>query len=109
MKSGRVLRTVCVVSAVLALYAAEGCSRRVTVPVVTTPRYPDFMFPAVPSGLGDPAALADHDLAWRLLQIGDLRGAERGFTARGRCRAPPMIWIHWLKSRSPTFSGRTAF
>jgi tetratricopeptide (TPR) repeat protein len=50
-------------------------------PVVTTPRYPDFVFPSTPS------ALARNDLAlrqqrgWQFLQAGDLRGARREFNA----------------------------
>ena len=48
-------------------------------PAVAVPRFPDFLFPAVPQGLGTPAALERHDVAWRWLQAGDLRAAERNF------------------------------
>ncbi len=50
-------------------------------PVVTAPKYPDFVFPAAP------AALARQDLSlrqqrgWQFLQAGDVRGARREFNA----------------------------
>lgn len=44
-------------------------------------RYPDFLFPAVPAGLGTPAALDRHRAAWLWLQAGDLRAAQRHFEA----------------------------
>lgn len=42
------------------------------------PRYPDFVFPAVPADLARafPRVAQDHELSWRLLQSGDLRAAE---------------------------------
>jgi len=67
----------------LALAAATaGCARTVAPPVVTTPRYPDYIFP----GLSQPDPkqadlLRDHDAAWRWFQAGDLGRAESGFAA----------------------------
>lgn len=67
----------------LALAAATaGCARTVAPPVVTTPRYPDYIFP----GLSQPDPkqadlLRDHDAAWRWFQAGDLARAESGFAA----------------------------
>jgi tetratricopeptide (TPR) repeat protein len=67
----------------LALIAvASGCARTVAPPVVTTPRYPDYIFP----GLSQPDPkqadlLRDHDAAWRWFQSGDLARAESGFAA----------------------------
>ncbi len=62
--------------------AAAGCARTVAPPVVTTPRYPDYIFP----GLSQPDPkqadlLRDHDAAWRWFQAGDLARAETGFAA----------------------------
>ena len=59
-----------------------GCGRTVAPPVVTTPHYPDYMFP----GLSQPDPkqadlLRDHDAAWRWFQSGDLARAESGFLA----------------------------
>jgi tetratricopeptide (TPR) repeat protein len=51
------------------------------VPPVTPPKFPDFIFPAVPQGLGSPSALERHNLGWRWLQAGDPRAADRNFNA----------------------------
>ena len=66
----------------LLLVVAAGCARTVAPPVVTTPRYPDYIFP----GLSQPDPkqadlLRDHDAAWRWFQAGDLARAESGFAA----------------------------
>lgn len=59
-----------------------GCARTVAPPIVTTPRYPDYVFP----GLSQPDPkqadlLREHDAAWRWFQSGDLARAETGFLA----------------------------
>lgn len=69
------MTAVCLVLAVIA-----GCARTVAPPVVTTPRYPDYIFPTLPQA--DPKQanlLRDHDAAWRWLQAGDIARAEAGF------------------------------
>jgi tetratricopeptide (TPR) repeat protein len=48
-------------------------------PPIGAPRYPDFLYPAAPADLGTAAAAERHDIAWRWLQAGDLRAAERNF------------------------------
>jgi tetratricopeptide (TPR) repeat protein len=45
------------------------------------PKFPDFVFPVVPEGLGTPAVLERHNAGWQWLQAGDLRAAERNFDA----------------------------
>lgn len=62
-----------VVSALLSACAA----RTVPAPTVVTPRYPDFLLPPVPQAFAGTAAAIAHERAWRFLQAGDLRGAER--------------------------------
>jgi Tfp pilus assembly protein PilF len=49
-------------------------------PVVTTPRYPDYIFPALsqPDPKQD-GILRQHDVGWRWLQAGDFERAEREF------------------------------
>ncbi len=47
----------------------------------TVNRYPDFIFPAAPGELGTPAAHERHKAGWLWLQAGDLRAAERNFSA----------------------------
>ena len=50
-------------------------------PPSVAPRYPEFAVPTVPAALTVPQDLRDrHDVAWRRLQAGDLRGATRDFT-----------------------------
>ena len=66
----------------LLLSLTAGCVRPVAPPVVTTPRYPDYIFPALSQPderLTD--LLREHDTAWRWLQAGDLERAEAGFQA----------------------------
>ncbi len=57
---------------------APACGPRVVpVPVVTTPRFQEFVRPAVPSELALDVAARTHERAWSFLQAGDLPGAER--------------------------------
>jgi tetratricopeptide (TPR) repeat protein len=68
---------------VAAALTIAGCAPRTSPipPPVTAPKFPDFIQPVVPRGLGTPAALERHEFAWRWLQSGDLRAAERNFNA----------------------------
>jgi tetratricopeptide (TPR) repeat protein len=59
---------------------AAGCATRTVPPVVTTPKYPDFMFPAAPDGSA-PDLLARLKDGWQYLQADDVRSAEREFQA----------------------------
>lgn len=61
----------------LGLLATACAPKVVPVPTVTAPRYPDFLVPDVPAELAATAAAQSHDRAWRYLQAGDLRSAER--------------------------------
>ena len=66
---------------VLAL-AAWNCATKPAVPPATTgPRYPDFTYPAPPDRVGDERVRAQHQRAWQVLQVGDLRAASREFSA----------------------------
>ena len=59
-----------------------GCTRAVAPPVVTTPHYPDYIFPTLSQP--DPRHadfLREHDAAWRWFQAGDLARAETEFLA----------------------------
>ena len=66
---------------VLVLIAAACAPRRVPVPAVTTAKFPAFMRPEVPAVLAAGEAALLHDRAWRFLQAGDLRNAERELSA----------------------------
>jgi tetratricopeptide (TPR) repeat protein len=67
--------------ALLVLLGACAARPAPTPPAVTAPKFPDFIRPVPPRGLGTPAALERHEVAWQWLQAGDLRAAERNFTS----------------------------
>jgi len=73
-------RTAVVLLAFGAVIAAS-CAPRTAPPPVVTPAFPEFVFPAVPTGVGTPQAVALHQRAWRFLQAKDLRNAQREFSA----------------------------
>jgi tetratricopeptide (TPR) repeat protein len=63
------------------LAGLAGCAASVAPPppIVTTPRFPNFVFPAVPAEYQASAAAGSHERAWLFLQAGDLGEARRGF------------------------------
>ena len=66
----------------LLITLVAGCARTVAPPVVTTPRYPDYILPTLSQP--DPKQadlLRDHEAAWRWLQAGDLTRAETELAA----------------------------
>lgn len=70
------------VSVVMLGFAAACASNPVpAVPPAGAPGFPEFVFPSVPARLASPSAGAAHQLAWQWLQAGDLKAAERNFTA----------------------------
>ena len=78
----RALAKVLVLAVLLGL--AVGCSSNVppALPAAAgAPRFPEFVFPGVPERLATPEVGATHDLGWQSLQAGDLKAAERNFTA----------------------------
>lgn len=66
---------------VVLLAVIGACAPRVppAPPPTVTPKFPGFVVPTAPPGLGTPATVERHELAWRWLQAGDLRTAERHF------------------------------
>jgi tetratricopeptide (TPR) repeat protein len=61
------------------LAGAVACApKMVPAPLVTTPKYPEFVVPALPPG-ADGAAVLSEDRGWRFLQTGDLKNAAREF------------------------------
>jgi len=62
--------------------AVSACTRKtvVAVPIVTTPKYPDFLRPVVPANLASTAAAIGQERGWAFLQTGDLKSAEREFS-----------------------------
>ena len=57
-----------------ALVGLSGCASRV--PVVTTPAYPAYLFPTVPSEYTGSREARRHEEAWRFFQAGDVISAE---------------------------------
>ena len=63
-----------------ALMASAACAAKVVQPpVVTAPKFPQFMSPDVPAELASTLSAWSHDRGWRFLQAGDLRNAEQEF------------------------------
>ncbi|MBM3819915.1 MAG: tetratricopeptide repeat protein, partial [Acidimicrobiia bacterium] len=71
----------------LCLLAAGCASRLPTPPPTGTLKYPEFMFPAVPTALAGMPGADSVGLGWRFLQVDDLRNAERHFES-GLMRIP---------------------
>ena len=74
-------RRAAVVAAVIALLGVGACAAKKPPDLPPAPgvaKYPDFIFPAAPARLAQPAR---HQVAWQWLQAGDLRAAERNFNA----------------------------
>jgi tetratricopeptide (TPR) repeat protein len=64
-----------------ALSLAAACAPKMAAPpVVTAPRFPDFVRPVVPPALAGSPVAVRHERAWWFLQAGDLRNAERETT-----------------------------
>jgi tetratricopeptide (TPR) repeat protein len=68
--------------AMAAAAAIAACAPAVPPALPGPPRYPDFLFPFIPSelqGLGEPVR-RQHEVGWAYLQAGDLRNADRQFS-----------------------------
>jgi len=78
-----VLRAVLRAVVLGAVVLGAGCATRTAPPPVApgAARYPAFSFPDVPNAIASPALMTRHQDAWNWLQAGDLRRAEREFTA----------------------------
>ena len=62
----------------LALAPVVACAPvTVPLPIVTTPRFPDFLKPTVPAAVAGGPAARHHERAWTFLQAGDLQNADR--------------------------------
>lgn len=69
--------------AAIVIAAAGACGPKAAVPPANVaPKYPAYPTPDVPAALKVTPDVRDrHSLAWRRLQAGDLRGAQRDFAA----------------------------
>src|SRR4051794_7913547 len=67
---------------VLAVVLAGACApKSVPLPVVTTPKYPEFVAPPIPESAATSPVAAAEGRAWQFLQAGDLKTAERELSA----------------------------
>src|SRR5262252_3876476 len=65
-----------------ALVTVSACAPKLMpVPVVTTPKYPDFQAPIVPASMSETVAAENQRRGWAFFQSGDLKTAEHEFTA----------------------------
>ncbi len=65
----------------LAVLASACAARSTPPPSISAPSFPDFVTPMVPAALAGSRAAESQDRGWRFLEAGDLRSAERQFTA----------------------------
>ena len=82
---------------IAAALVAGGCAARV--PIVTTPAFPDFMFPAVPPGFASVELDGEQRDAWTFLQAGELDQAERRFAVlveRDAGFYPARVGLGWV-------------
>jgi tetratricopeptide (TPR) repeat protein len=65
-----------------ALVCASACApKTIPAPVVTAPKFPDYVRPAVPAAFDNTVAAASASRGWAFLQAGELKTAEREFSA----------------------------
>jgi tetratricopeptide (TPR) repeat protein len=70
------------VAITLLAVALHGCAEKIVPPpVVTTPKYPEFVRPAVAPSEANTSAAINEGRAWQFLQAGDLKTAERELSA----------------------------
>jgi tetratricopeptide (TPR) repeat protein len=74
-------RLLLLASAGLVVLAAACAPKAIPLPIVTTPKFPEFVQPPVPAALASDPAAVGHERAWRFFQAGDLRNAEREIAA----------------------------
>jgi tetratricopeptide (TPR) repeat protein len=77
------LRRLLLVAVILAVGGA--CARPRTPPGLPaaglSPKFPEFVYPEPPARIAAPETASAHQVAWQWLQSGDLRNAERSFSA----------------------------
>ena len=68
-------------AALMTVALTAACAPRVAPVSPGPPRYPNYLFPAVPQALAGMVGAAQHQRAWELLQAGNLQAASDGFAA----------------------------
>lgn len=81
----RVTADAAAASALVCVLLSAACGpKTVPLPVVTTPKYVDFIAPTVPPDLARTPAALNENRGWQFLQAGDLKNAEREFSTAVR-------------------------
>ena len=81
MPPGRPAQTCSALAALMVAALLTACAPKVVpLPTVTTPRYPDFIQPAIPAAFTGSPVETTQARGWTYLQAGDLRSAEREFS-----------------------------
>jgi tetratricopeptide (TPR) repeat protein len=78
-RRGARARVAALALAAVAVFVAACAPALAPAPVVTTPRYPDYVFPATPPDLARGDMALRQQRGWQFLQAGDIRGARREF------------------------------
>ncbi|MGE0703686.1 MAG: tetratricopeptide repeat protein [Vicinamibacterales bacterium] len=71
------MRRLTVLVVLLGALAGACAPRLVPAPTISTPQYPEYVQPVVSASMGSARLAEHHDRAWRFLQTGDLRNAQR--------------------------------
>ena len=79
MRNSTFVAAACAVA--LSLLLGACAPKLVPMPVVTTPKFPDFIRPIIPPEFANSQAASRHARGWAFLQSGDLKTAEREFAA----------------------------
>ncbi len=76
------MRTLSGIALAAMLCWTAGCApKAVPLPVVATPKFPEFVQPPVPQALAGSPGVVALERGWRFFQAGDLRNAERELAA----------------------------
>jgi tetratricopeptide (TPR) repeat protein len=70
-----------VLAALVAVIAMACAGKTPPVPVVDTPKYPEFVAPTIPSDQANGRAAEGEARGWQFLQAGDLKSADRELSA----------------------------
>src|SRR5712692_2340739 len=74
-------RSACALCVVAAIMLVSACAPKIVLaPVVTTPRFPDFIAPEVSAAFANTPASAGQTRGWAFLQSGDVKNADLEFS-----------------------------
>src|SRR2546423_14767964 len=77
----RALRALRALRVLLLLAGPAACAPKIVpAPVITTPKFPEFIQPTVPAALGGTRAAESQRRGWTFLQAGGLKTAEHEFS-----------------------------